>query len=946
MITPQIQTTQRRKVSQASSADFEGVFGVSAMCEPFNRPAANYMLQHADAYGLTTEQQDSIIDVLRKAGNGDSLMTKYTKGGGCDRWNACGVGLQRLQKNVRATICKGLWLDLDFVNCGPTLLVELCMKSKLHKDDYKFMADYVKNREQMLKDGAPFVTRDELKHVVIQLVYGKQLCAIKAEADAGDDANKLDGIEWLDPLEKELRFIRSAIAGQDEYAEIKSRLKNACNRDARILAEVLFVYENKCLETMYHHLQVQGMIQDAECVLTFDGIMVRATDRNKQRIGDHFLKEASKAIHEQTGFCLQVKQKPFSEGYELPDGFESTTRERYFQIQPGDDQAAADIIVSHLKGRLFKSGGRYFIRDENSVIFKEGEQAVRDAVISTTKTDLEIMFCQDGGKAQHYSKNTTKLNACIPRILADKSIVDDKFTCTMWENNQKYIAFTDGVYSFNEGRLLTFDEAIERRVFFTHDTQRPFPVCDAPPGEFRATDAQDPGGIQNGHSSGASAQDDMLDETHDDALDVIQDETVDEMQDNAPDEVQNDMLDEMYNDALDVIQDETVDEMQDMQDMQDSDVHEGAQDSVHDQLIYRVIEPLFPDAELRKHFFNCIARGLAGDIQDKRWYMIQGPRNCGKSTICNLLSEAFGPNVRMFGAENVLHRQSSQDAAKSQSWIKPFEFVRIAFSNELKYPGTAPKFDGEFLKRLCSNGDTIELRTNHKDEIQIRLQTTFVMAFNNDCEVTPPDAYQTMTGFKFQNEFHELHEIEKHACRSANDTACTEWKKNWLPKDPELENFIKRPDVIDAFTMLVLRNYTRDKQPPPAIVVEHTNSLKGDATESMEERFANMVKWTKDHNDVVFYKEIRADLERAGMGSLSHAKIDEYVLKLYGLKSSKPSKCIDGKMTQDRGFRELSLCAVGFDEGAARIRRNEGLRQSVRHTTHDNFTPDTRIGGP
>ena len=81
MITPQIQTTQRRKVSQASSADFEGVFGVSAMCEPFNRPAANYMLQDVDAYGLTTEQQDSIIDVLRKAGNGDSLMTKYTKGG-------------------------------------------------------------------------------------------------------------------------------------------------------------------------------------------------------------------------------------------------------------------------------------------------------------------------------------------------------------------------------------------------------------------------------------------------------------------------------------------------------------------------------------------------------------------------------------------------------------------------------------------------------------------------------------------------------------------------------------------------------------------------------------------------------------------------------------------------------------------------------------------------
>ena len=127
----------------------------------------------------------------------------------------------------------------------------------------------------------------------------------------------------------------------------------------------------------------------------------------------------------------------------------------------------------------------------------------------------------------------------------------------------------------------------------------------------------------------------------------------------------------------------------DMQDMQDSDVHEGAQDSVHDQLIYRVIEPLFPDAELRKHFFNCIARGLAGDIQDKRWYMIQGPRNCGKSTFCNLLSEAFGFFVRMFGAENVLHRQSSQDAAKSQSFAAILQPTIRICRNQLKTAGPA-----------------------------------------------------------------------------------------------------------------------------------------------------------------------------------------------------------------------------------------------------------------
>lgn len=135
-----------------------------------------------------------------------------------------------------------------------------------------------------------------------------------------------------------------------------------------------------------------------------------------------------------------------------------------------------------------------------------------------------------------------------------------------------------------------------------------------------------------------------------------------------------------------------------------------------------------------------------------------------------------------------------------------------------------------------------------------------------------------------------------------------------------------------------------DKQPPPAIVTEHTNSLKGDAAESMEERFANIVAKSNDSKEVVFYKEIRLELMRAGMGNLLPAKIDEYVSKLYGLKPSKPSKLVDGKMVQDRGFHGLCLQAHGFDESAARIRRDESLRQSARHTTHDNFTSDNRIG--
>ena len=910
------------------SASFEDVFGVRSMREPFNRVAVNYMLQRADRLDLSTKQQDSLTAILKKAGNEDYLVTSYNKGEkgyddpgtgqfipNCDRWIVSGAGLQKLEKKMRATICKDTWIDLDFVNCGPTLLLELCQKQNLPEDHYQCLQEYVKNREQRLQDGIPFVTRDELKKVVIQMMHGKQLSFIRAEFNTGDDA--LDGIEWLAPLEKELRMICPAIACCDEFEEIWARRKKESNRDTKILAQILFVCENRCLEALYNYLQMQGVIRDGECVLTFDGIMVPASDRNNQRIGAGFLRQASKAIHEQTGFTLEVKKKPFTEGYELPDGFQSTVHECYFQIQAGDDQAAADIIVDRLKGRLVKSGGRYFVRDDHSVIFKEDEQEVRDAIINMTQTDLEIVVCGGDGHVHPYSKNTTKMKACIPRILADKSIIDDKFITKLWDGNLGYIAYTDGVYSFGDRKMLTFDEAIEREIFFVKDTQRPFPCLQ----QSTPTTVLPQVHAHLGQSVGFDKQTGKLIRG---AKVVAPQHAIRESEIGirSVENIQNAQNAQNAGNGVNA-RDNT----------RDSNVHESAQDSVIGELIRRVIEPLFPDADARYHFFNCMARGMAGDIHDKRWYMLQGPRNCGKSTLYKLFKLAFGPFVHMFGAENVLQRQNAQDAAKAQSWMKPLEFARIAFSNELKHTGMQPKFDGELLKRMCSNGDTIELRTNYKDEIQIRLQTTFVLAFNNGCEVEPPDAYQTMTGFKFQNEFHDPHEMGGES-----------WKKNYLPKDPALDAFIKRPDVVDAFTMFVFSHYTHDKQAPPAIVIEYTNSLKGDAVEPMEVRFGNIVRKSEDSKDVVFYKEIRMELARAGMGLVSYTKIDDYVHTLYGLKPNKPSKHIDGKLVQDRGFRGLRLQAHGFDETAARIRKNESVKKMVRCETIDNFTSDNRIG--
>lgn len=524
------------------------------------------------------------------------------------------------------------------------------------------------------------------------------------------------------------------------------------------------------------------------------------------------------------------------------DAGTSSVPARYFEIEAGDDARAAEIMLGELGGRLKNCRGRFFVRKPESVVFEEGEDMVKNEIINMTKSNVVIMAVQMG-KVLHYSKSTAKLSACMKRILADESIVDGNFVDSLWRSNLQHIAFTDGVYSFRERRLMPLAEALNKQVFFTQDTRRPFPAA-------------------------------------------------------SPE-----------------------------------------LDRAKQELMARVLVPTFPDADVRAFFLNCLARALAGEIPDKRWFACLGPRNCGKSILCKLLKLAFGPFVRAMNAENLILRESSQDAAKAQSWMKPLEHTRVAYSNEMRASGATrdKTLDGELIKRLCSNGDEVELRTNHQDEIQVRLQATMFLFANDFPAIDPPDAYQTMVGFTFLTEFRDAHEMTDPA------DPC---QKHWRPKDHEIDAFIQQPVVLDAFTMLLIEHYTSSIQTPPAVVQTDTASIRGPAAESQEERLKRLVRYSGAPDDVVFYKEIRLTAEAAGMGRLSDAKIEAYVRALYGIQAMRPSKFVDGRKVQDRGFKGLVLCDAGFDERAERVRRAEAVRQNVRArvVTSDHFTPDARVG--
>jgi len=62
--------------------------------------------------------------------------------------------------------------------------------------------------------------------------------------------------------------------------------------------------------------------------------------------------------------------------------------------------------------------------------------------------------------------------------------------------------------------------------------------------------------------------------------------------------------------------------------------------------------------------------------------------------------------------------------------------------------------------------------------------------------------------------------------------------------------------------------------------------------------------------DVLFHREIRQRAKRAGMKPMSNETLEKYVYKKFGLNAFKPSKTINGKRKQARGFKNIRFAKV------------------------------------
>ena len=271
----------------------------------------------------------------------------------------------------------------------------------------------------------------------------------------------------------------------------------------------------------------------------------------------------------------------------------------------------------------------------------------------------------------------------------------------------------------------------------------------------------------------------------------------------------------------------------------------------YDDLINKVIAPIYPNEDERLYNAHIKARALAGCFEDKKWYGYSGSRNSGKGTETGILRSAFGDFVLEFNAKCLIFNKfGNPEPAKALSWVVDKKDARIIISNEIDGDENT-KLNGAFIKSLASGGDAMEGRKLYENTISFIPQFTMILCYNRFYEVVPNDATENLEQFEYKSKFVSTDELV-----------------NGVPflklKDDTIKDFIKEDRIIDAYTLYILNAFTNPRMKTPENIKNSTEINNGEKEMSVETFIINNFINTDDKKDKLHTDDINSILNENG----------------------------------------------------------------------------------
>jgi len=223
------------------------------------------------------------------------------------------LSLCSLRREIRHTIARDLFVDIDIANAHPELIYQT---ARYHGIKCSILEEYVKHREEKLLDVMKTynVSRDSAKDLFIMLLYfgSFQTWLQNAKLD-----NSLKPNEFISKYIEERTHYGEWIETNNEaiaYDILQAKVRRNIfdyNEKASVVSIWCQEIEQRILYELYTHCKAKKYIDnDGIVVLCFDGIMLK-----KEKYTPSILKEFSKVIEEKLGYKLTFTNKELNQGY-------------------------------------------------------------------------------------------------------------------------------------------------------------------------------------------------------------------------------------------------------------------------------------------------------------------------------------------------------------------------------------------------------------------------------------------------------------------------------------------------------------------------------------------------------------------------------------------------------------------------------------------------------
>jgi hypothetical protein len=246
-------------------------------------------------------------------------------------------------------------------------------------------------------------------------------------------------------------------------------------------------------------------------------------------------------------------------------------------------------------------------------------------------------------------------------------------------------------------------------------------------------------------------------------------------------------------------------------------------ENIRKEIYSKIFNPIFTiddDREDKKerqqlldNFLYTTSQFLAGNIELKKWVLLQGFRNSGKGIIGDLLKNCFEKYIITTNSSNFNFKKNISDSQKLLSWLIDYQFVRIALTSEISI-SEDEKIDGNMIKKFTSGGDYMNARKNFQDEREFKIQSSLIVCCNDCPKIEPSDALEFCDEFQMKSKFidDDFDKEEKFSTFQYYD------KDNTLKSD-----FLKREDVMNELINIFFECYSNKVEYPQTLRKENKN---------------------------------------------------------------------------------------------------------------------------